>query len=92
MYLCLFTIVVGTGLDINSFLLMGRACRRRGTCEPCGGLIGHPLVRGQAQVGGQAGAQASGRAGGLVKVIWSLKFIPFLVCVHVFWYLPYGGC
>ena len=40
-------------------------------CEPGGERTGHLLARGQAQVGGQAGAQAwgQGRAGGLVQVI-----------------------
>ena len=95
MYFCLFTIVVGTGLDINFFLLMGRACLRWSTCEPCGGLIGHPLASGQAQVGGQAGAQALGPGSGwgisssyLIPQIYRvLSLCPGFLAYAIWWVL-----
>ena len=61
-------------------------------CEPGGERTGHPLARGQAQVGVQAGAQAWGQVGwGISLSYLSLKFFPLLFCVQFFGIWPYGG-
>ena len=80
-------------MDINFCPLVGRASLRWSTCEPGGGRIGHPLASGQAQVGGQAGAQALGPGSG-----WGIsssylipQIYPALILCPVFWHMPYGG-